>query len=298
MGLDYLLERLEDDLPIILDGGMGTELLRRFANRDHPLSSAIALLEDPELITSIHREYIEAGAQIIRINSFLTAEIALRSGGLGGYRDELPELAFELAEKAVTESGNDQIILAASLGPLGSFFKQKPGLDELQTAHEKHMARLSLSGVEVAFCETMTSSVEAMAAIQAAHSSGMEAIVSFVPADARHVKSGETLDTAIRSVIPLNPLAICLNCADPQVITPCLATLKSITSLPVGAYASVPTPRSWENWEDHLKMSVVRYVRHVLNWRQMGAKVLGGCCGITPQHIKLMNEKLLEESRE
>jgi len=298
-GHTFLEDLLASPSPIVLDGAMGTMLQQRIKKVDHPLMSAMALLDEPDTVTQLHAEYIAAGADIIRLNTFSTAEVCLRSGGLGAYRDELPEIAFEVAEKAVLESGRENVVLAATLCPLSSYFKNgNPSQEELQIAQEEHATRLALSGVEVAICETMPSVKEAVAAIKAAQSSGMEAIVSFVPGDPRHILSGETLDTAVRSVIPLSPLAICLNCAEAETIEGGLATLMSITQVAAGAYASVNLSHQSRVYEDHLKISVVRYMRFARAWASKGVRIVGGCCGTTPEHIKLIREKVDKDAQE
>ena len=269
---------------------MGTELSRRGYNYGDPLFPPRALLDNPGLVSKIHKDYVEAGCDLITTNTLCSAAVALQSAGLDEAEAEINELAFELAAAAAAKSkveGGTSV--AASIGPLSSFFPNRNPTDaQLMMAQESHASHLALAGAELALCETMPSVREARIAVQAAIHAGMEVIVSFVPKDSRHLISGETIDTAVRAIEPMGPKAICLNCCSLEVMDSALATLLALSSVPVGAYASIGTqPPDREE-----SSSTIHVLRHAERWLEFGVRIIGGCCGTTPEHIRTLRKKL------
>lgn len=279
---------------ILLDGAMGTELASRGFDITLPLYTAQALELKSDLVKQIHIEYIRAGVELITANSFCTAAVALRANGLDEMVDIYPEQAMILASEAVSSEGvEDDVVVAASLSPLSTYF---PGgqakEEELELAQEDHAARLALAGAELAICETMPSVKEARSALRAAVSAGLRPIISLVAYDARHLISGETLDTAVRALEPLQPSAICLNCSSLEVVNKAVSTLLALTSLPVGVYANLSTLGADYSADVNSGISTIQYLRHAQRWQEMGVKLIGGCCGSTPDHIKTLHDKL------
>jgi S-methylmethionine-dependent homocysteine/selenocysteine methylase len=278
---------------ILLDGGFGTELARRGFDTSLPLFPAQALLSGRDMVREIHADYIQAGAEVITANTFCTAEVALRTANLEQMKSSLPETSVTLACEAAEDAGKTDVEITASLSPLSAYFPGgNPGETELRAAQEDHAAAIALTGVDLVFCETMTSVREARAALEAADSAGMDAVVSLVPKDARHLLSGETIDTAVRALTPFNPLAICLNCCSIEVMDIAVPTLLSVTDLPVGAYASAASEMFKSKILVPTDVSAIQYVQHARRWQELGVRMIGGCCGTTPEHIKILREKL------
>lgn len=288
--VESFLERLATGPFILMDGAFGTEIAARGFDSSLPLYSARALMHAPDLVRRIHTDYIRAGAQLIRANSFCTAPIALRAAGLDRYQDEATDHAVRLAHEAVAAEGmQESVIVAGCMSPLGSWL-ERDGERELRNAHEAQAMRLAVAGVELVFCETMPSVREAVAAVQAVNAAGMRAVVSFVPSNARHLLSGETIDTALRKIVPLQPLMVCLNCCPPPVGDDAMPTFLSHTSLPVGIYASVSDTEKRADLP--VPPSVLNYHRHAERWLELGARLIGGCCGTTPAHISFLRNRL------
>lgn len=292
--LSTLEKKLESGAKVLLDGALGTEIASRGFDATLPLYTAQALLKDPDLVRSIHADYIEAGAEVLIANTFCTSEIALASVGLEKHRDDLPELAVQLALEAVEMAGkSEEVTVAAALAPLSSFFTGKnPSEEQLQETQEEHAARLALAGVDVVFCETMTSVKEARSAVLAAKASGLQTIISLVPSDTRHLSSGETLDTAVRSLIKYQPLAFCLNCCPLEIMDTAISSILSLAQCPVGAYASSSSFQFNHDSPVDSGISSLQYLRHAQRWMDLGVQLIGGCCGTTPKHIELLKKKL------
>jgi S-methylmethionine-dependent homocysteine/selenocysteine methylase len=168
-----------------------------------------------------------------------------------------------------------------------------PSEEQLLRAQNNHAHLIALEGIDTVFCETMTSSKEARAASIAARDNGMEFIVSFVPRDSRHLVSGETLDTALRNIEPLEPLAVCLNCCEVEIMDQAVSTLMSQTGLPVGVYASMRPEKYGNIPAESTEYSATKYQRFAERWLERGVKILGGCCGTGPEHIRIV-KKLIE----
>lgn len=272
---------------------MGTALAERGFDTSQKLYSAQALVKAPNLVRQIHLDYIEAGSEVILANTFCTSSVALASADMQKFKDDMPDIAIGIAEKAVEESGKgDDILIAGSLAPIASFFKSSPTEEQVFKAQEAHALRMAMAGVDLVFCETMNSVVESKAAVRAVKSAGLEAVVSFVPLNNRHLISGETLDTAIRAVLPYKPIALGLNCCNHQIMESTLATLLSFTSLPVAASGSMPQVKAPADIAQHREVSSLQYLLHAQHWYDMGARLLGGCCGTSPEHIRKLKEKL------
>ena len=291
--LRTFLDKLKSGKKILMDGAMGTTLIERGVDTSEKLYSAKVLLDNPDLVKQIHRDYIEAGSEVILTNTFCTSTRALTTASLQQHKDELPDLAVDLALQAVEESGRgDDVLVAGSISPLGTFFPSEPTPEQLFKAQEAHALRLAMAGVDVVFCETLTSVKESVAAVKAVKSAGLEVVASFVPIDTRHLMSGETLDTAIRAVLPFKPIAMGLNCCQSRVMESALPTLLSFTSLPVAASGSMPTAKPPVDLKKFREVSSLQYLLHAQHWYEMGARLLGGCCGTGPEHIRKLKEKL------
>lgn len=282
---------------VILDGGTGTELFRLGADTSPPLWSARALLDSPDLVRQVHAGYIRAGAEIVVANTFRTSRSVLEAAELPDLVDELPEMAVSLVLEAIEQEGAlGDVCPAGCLSPLVDITKNATIYEEdLATEHEEHAVKQALAGAELLVCETMTSVREAVIALRAAKAAGLPAVVSFVASNPRHLPSGETIDTAARAVEQLEPLAIALNCCPATVIEGALATLLAITNLPVGVYAHLGSHNPDGSWEFNPENSPAQYALQTERWYAMGARLIGGCCGSSPDYIKAVKDRLISE---
>ena len=282
----------------ILDGGMGSELAKRGLGASDGIWSAKALLEVPDLVAEVHRDFIKSGARVIITNSYSTIPSYLEKENMAGRYLELTELAGRIARQVVDES-DQQVLVAGSLPPLDVSYRAdlvpedteaQPIYANLVTALEPH--------VDLFLCETMSSAREARNAIASARSiiGGDKPVwVSWTLADNgdRGLRSGETVAEAYELVTPFSPDAFLFNCTDPQAITFGLSELLEMTDKPVGAYPnSFHVPEGWtldnEVSLDRREMSPEEFLRVATKWEAMGALIIGGCCGIGPDHISLL----------
>ncbi len=280
--------------PTVLDGSTGHELRSRL-EFDERLWSATALLEAPEVVRDLHGDYIRAGADVITTNTYGLVPARLREVGIEDRLDELAGLACRLADRARGEGGRE-VMIAGSLPPLrGSYRPDRVGdHDEILPIYER-LAGLLADHVDVLLCETMSTAAEAHAAAAAATTTGTPTWVAWTLDDASDpvtLRSGESLADAVDALSDLEPEALLVNCCSPESITRAVPRLAAMTDLPVGGhpntFADIPddvVPDTTDRIVERDDLSPDAFADAATGWLEAGATVVGGCCGIGPDHI-------------
>lgn len=280
---------------VVLDGAMGTELQRRGIVTALPLWSTHALLHAPHVVRIVHWEYLRAGADVLTTNTFRTNVRTLRRAGMEHRWEELNLKAVQLAFEARDRYPETRrIFIAASIAPVEECYAPHlvPPDEELEEEHTRQIRLLAMSGVDLLLIETMNTIREATIASRIAATTGKEWIVSFVCSNDGNILSGESLAEAVRAIEPLRPAMICVNCVSANHISGALRQLRSLTDIPLGAYANVGTPSADCGWELQHDASIDEYTDRALEWVAFGSRLVGGCCGTTPEYISKLNEKL------
>jgi homocysteine S-methyltransferase len=274
-----LRERLATGPPLILDGATGTELERRGIPSELPLWSARGLIESPETVLAIHRAYVAAGAEALTANTFRTQRRTLEKAGQGHRAGELTTRAVALAHEAAS---GDHIFVLGSAPPLEDCFHPELVPDDapLVREHREHARHLVEAGVDAVLVETMNTIREAVAAVRAARECGAPVLASFVTRCRARLLSGEPLDEAVDAVVELGPLAVGVNCVPPAAVSPCLGVLQR-AELPFLVYANLIGPGEARSPEE--------YARCAAGWIAAGARIVGGCCGTRPDHIRALS---------
>lgn len=286
----------------ILDGGMGGEIQRRIPEAAHGLWSATALVRQPDLVSRIHREFIDAGAQVITTNTYSTVPSYLAKGGMADRYEELTATAARLAREAAPAGG--PVRVAGSLPPLDESYRADlvPPADEAAPVYAA-MARAMVPHVDLFLCETMSCAEEARTAAAAAleHGQGKPVQVSWT-LDERPgagLRSGETVTEAFERLADLPIDAYLFNCTHPEAMEAGLAELAPLTERPIGGYPNRlnAVPAGWTLDNDvvtGLRPDLPRelYVASILRCIDQGASIVGGCCGIGPDYIRALSERL------
>jgi S-methylmethionine-dependent homocysteine/selenocysteine methylase len=291
-GPSSLATRLAQRDLLVLDGATGTELERRGAAATLPLWSARALMEAPELVAAIHRDYVDAGADILTANTFRTQRRNLEHGGVGERAAELTRLAVEIARQAAGENAVDrEVFVVGSAPPLEDCFRPDlvPSDHELAREHSEHAEHLAAAGVDGILIETMNSGREALAALRAARATGLPSLVSFVCWDGARLLSDESLQSALDRIEPAGPDAVLVNCLPPSNTAACLPVLR-LSQQPFGLYPNLGTPTPPAGHSEPLEPG--QLAEQAAAWRVAGASVLGGCCGTTPAHTHAIAQRL------
>jgi len=283
---------------VILDGGMGQEIIRRGVPQRHGLWSASALIEAPQVVRAIHEDYIRAGARVVTTNTYITARTRLEIAGIPERFAELNRLAGELARQARDACG-EAVLIAGSLPPL--YASYRPDLVrgfEISAPCYREMADVLAPYVDLFLCETMSSGDEALAAVCGAKGTGKPVWVAWTLADggADVLRSGETIAQAA-AVLDGQPVSAFLaNCCSPESITAAMPRLVALDRGPVGGYANgfVDIPPGAEV-RDNLPaargdLDPESYLRHASRWVDAGARLVGGCCEVGPAHIARLAE--------
>jgi S-methylmethionine-dependent homocysteine/selenocysteine methylase len=281
---------LEAHAPLILDGAMGTELQRRGVDTGLPLWSARALAEAPETVLQIHRDYLDAGADMLTANTFRTTRRTFRRAALPDRSEEHTRLAVELALHARTGAPGRPVLVAGSIAPLEDCYRPDlvPPDDELQEEHGEQARRLAAAGVDLLLLETMGTIREARLAAAAAAETGMDFIISFLCDREGRLYGGESLGRAVTAVTPFRPVALSINCVPARCALPAIRQLKAGTSVPWGIYANTGVAGQEQAASLIPDVTPEEYGQLALEWFHQGASFLGGCCGTTPEHVAVL----------
>jgi len=285
----------------LLDGGMGQELSRRAASPPTPLWSSQVLLDEPDLVTALHREYIEAGADLITLASYTATPERLARHGLAARFESLQDAALDAARRARDAAGRSNVRVAGSLPPLFGSYRPDtmPEEGEALESYRRIVARQA-PGVDLILCETMASIAEARVATTAALESGLPVWVALTVDDDRsgRLRSGESLATARAALEPLGIAALLLNCSTPEAIDAAWPALAAAT-VPIGAYANAFTSvaalepgGTVDVLQARTDLGPEAYAGRAARWIEHGATIVGGCCETTPAHVRALAERL------
>ena len=287
----------------LIDGGLGQELYRRSGSAADPLWSVKVMQDQPELVEAVHRDFIEAGAEVLTLNTYAaTPERLIRDGDLS-WLEPLHTQALALADAARKKSvcPRGPVRLAGCLPPLiGSYSQEATPDNETCKKHFQRMVRAQ-SQADLFICETMSSIREGILAAEAGLEGGKPVLLSFTVSDgtgAPMLRSGESIERMVESVRHLPLAGLLLNCSTPEAISRALPQLKA-GNLPFGAYANGFTsvaPLKPGGTVDALQMrhdlGPQAYADWAMRWVDMGASFIGGCCEVGPAHIRVLGERL------
>lgn len=294
---------------LLLDGGTGRELLRIGAPFRQPEWSALALIEAPEYVTEVHRRYIHAGAQIITTNTYAVVPFHI------GARFEregraLAALAGRLARAAAAEAPH-RVQVAGSLPPVcGSY---RPDLFDAAVAEPvlQQLVQALDPYVDLWLSETVGSEAEMVLMSEVLTGHRQPWWVSYTLADhttrspGAQLRSGEPVQPAVIRAARLGARAVLFNCCQPESIGAALIAAKHALNdasmgeaVMVGAYANAFAPQTLtananaELSELRADLGPSQYLKWAREWLEQGARIIGGCCGVGPEHIALIAESL------
>lgn len=295
MSYEPIRKKLAAKQVVVLDGGIGTEILRRNVTwADHQLAN------NPDFVRGIHEDYIKAGADVISTNSFQLCRRALYNHfrdekhaqhigarDLEGRANKLLAASVKLAIEAREHAGaSGKVAVAAAVTTLEWCFRPDlaPDAKRAQAEYREIFQVVKDAGADLVLLETVNSVGEASAALEVARAVGLPCWVAFVPDYRGKLFTGENFQQAVAALEPLKVDAILLNCAPPDDITSGMKELAPHTKVPIGTYAHVGRfdPPEWMFTNEY---PPARYREESAGWKQMGATILGGCCGTTPDHI-------------
>ena len=290
----------------LLDGGVGQELHRRSRRQSAPLWSAQVMIDEPELVETVHLEFIEAGAQVITVNSYSATPHRLARAARSGMFETLQNAALRAAKAARDRSGRD-VLIAGCLPPLAASYR--PDLtpsEDVCLADYRRIVAAQADQVDLFLCETLATVTEARTATLAACESGRTVWTALTvdDADGTVLRSGEPVAYGARAALDAGADAILVNCSIPEAVARALPALAGIGA-PLGAYANgfvsvaaLEPGGTVDVLEARDDLGPEAYARYALDWAAAGATVLGGCCEIGPAHIAELARQLRLEGYE
>ena len=287
---------------ILLDGGMGQELIKLSKSDPHPLWSTFVMLEEPNLVRKVHETYIQSGASVITLNTYSTTPDRLAENGLYDKFSSLQTKAIDLAKSAIDNCGKD-VLIAGCLPPLvWSYVPEKaPSFDKCVDLYLE-IVRQQEKGVDLFICETMSSLKEAKAAVTAANTSKKDVWCAFSLEDNEkaELRSGEPLLSSVTEMQKIGQKKFLLNCSFPESIDKGIEVMRNNCDH-FGGYAngftSIEPLKSASNvsvLETRKDLGPKEYAKHALGWARNGASIIGGCCEIGPDHISHLHKVLVE----
>ncbi|CAG0968915.1 enediyne biosynthesis protein CalE2 [Anaerolineales bacterium] len=284
------LSSLSQPRKLILDGATGTELNRRGVDTGLPLWSANALLtdRDSKILQQIHEDYLRAGADIITTNTFRTHRRALAPSGNADRALELTSRAVTIARGAIINVNVDSPkFIAGSISTLEDCYRPDlvPSDEELRAEHAERIGHLVQCGVDLILIETINTIREAAVMAKLAVETGLPVVVSFVCDREGKILSGETLTDAANRLLPLDISVIGVNCGPTTDLVEPLAELRQAcgADFPLIAYGNIGYADDKVGWVNTDAENPQTYCQHVSQWQ---VKIVGGCCGTTPEHIR------------
>ena len=287
-----------------LDGGLGQEINKRsHQEASHPLWSVKVMHEEPNAVVNAHKDFLAAGAKVIGLNNYTATITRLSRHGYGAKFLETHQLAIQLINQAIDESGvaRDAINIAGCLPPLFASYVASDVLDYSQSYDEYcQLIDAQASGVDLFLVETLSSIMEAKAAIAALKNRGKQTFIGLTLSDdlSNTLRSGESLNKAIESLSGEHIDALLVNCCYPEAIDTAMPLLKS-SGLRFGGYANgfasvkkLAPGSTVDQLEFRSDLTPEKYAEHVMRWVGSGATIIGGCCEIGPEHISYLNHHL------
>jgi homocysteine S-methyltransferase len=288
-----LLERVARGEIVLMDGGTGTGLQALGVPMDGEAWSAVANLTHLDAVQRLHASFLDAGADVLITNTFAAGPGPLAAAGYADRVDEANRNAVSAANAARARAGRDDVVIAGSMsrmvanGLSRSEPSGPPTQDRLLDAYRRQAGILADAGVDVIALEMMGATAHAVPAVAAAAETGLPVWLGISIGEATAGQAttidGEDVADLIESVRTGAIDAVLVMHTDVRLVSDSLSVIGAVWTGMVGAYPHVGewTPPNWV-FSDVPPSTFAGYAR---DWVVNGASVVGGCCGIGPEHI-------------
>lgn len=293
-----LERRMGEGEVVVLDGATGTELEKRGVPMDDAAWCATALVTHPGTVREVHEDYIKAGADVVITNTFPTSRHVLGPAGLGDRFRELNELAVELAKQARENAAERPVYLAGSISTFSARLDDalQPPEEEARANYREQAEVLAEAGVDLIALEMLRDVRQAGYAVEGAVATGLPVWAGFsckLRDDGTVVLlDGENTLAEALEEMPLSGVSVVSVMHTLVEDTP--AALDQAARGWDGLVGAYPHAGRFvmPNWQFTDEISPRGFADEALRWLDAGARAIGGCCGIGPEHIMALGEAL------
>ena len=301
-----VIDRLSNGETILLDGATGSELENRGVQMDNTWCGTASL--EKEILKQIHKDYISAGSQIITTNTYASSRMMLESGGVGDRFEEINLSAINAALDARNESGRDDILIAGSLShqvPYEDAFRTQEDRDKYKSKltadfFKKNFDEMALllanNGCDFLLLELMYRPDRMEVIFESAKKANIPIWAGF---SARKTSWSQSLslttdyDLSFKDLIKiihnydLGAVGI-MHCVI-NVIEVCIKELRNTFDGPIMVYPEVAVFK-FPNYDRSNVISPKDFLNEAKKWKSLGAQIIGGCCGTSVEHIKVLQD--------
>ncbi|MBR9976913.1 MAG: bifunctional homocysteine S-methyltransferase/methylenetetrahydrofolate reductase [Bacteroidetes bacterium] len=285
---ERFIDRLQQGT-LLFDGGIGTEFYRRgvFINKCYDELN----LGNPALVAQVHRDYVQAGVDIIETNTFGANPIKLAAHGLIDALENINRRGAEIAR----EAAGDEVYVAGSIGPLGTQMEPLGPLarEEARALFATQVRALCDGGVDLFVLETFIYPEELQQAILAVRECCDKAVIAHITInDDASSLTGARPEVLLAELAAMNPDALGVNCTvGPSVMLTWLERVRDLTDLPLSVMPNAGKPKNVDG--RNIYLTSPEYLgTYAKRYIQAGANIIGGCCGTGPEHIRHMRNAI------
>ena len=276
--------------PLLMDGAMGTELMRRGIDLPLPLWSSMANIEEYDHVTTIHKEYIKSGSNVITTNTFRTTpRTFMKAGYSASDAFKLSKQSFKMAVKAANEARNGKnILIAGSIAPLEDCYvpNEFPGKKIAKNEFQFITNMVSNSNVDIILFETMGNYDEIETALQVSQHIQMEKWLSIIIKDKNHLLDNTKMDKVIKLATVSNIDMLLINCTSTKIITDALPSFLKLWKGKWGTYPNAGKSMPTKEGVFGSILSDDQFSNDISQYISIGASLVGSCCGSTPVTVQ------------
>jgi S-methylmethionine-dependent homocysteine/selenocysteine methylase len=289
---EKLIARIEAGERIVIDGATGTEVERRGVPKLKNAWNGGGTLSHPDIVRGIHQDYIRHGAEIVISNTFATHRHCLRDAGVEDQFEAYNRRAVELAIEARTLMNRPDVLVAGGMS-YWSFIDRHPPLEQLLADATQQAAIMADAGAELLMLEMMVDIDRMLVLLEAGQASGLPVWVGFSmqanEAGTMCLFSGEPLADALAALEGRGVPLVNVMHTEVRDVDACLDVVEKHWDGLVGVYAHTGDFVD-DNWIFDGIIAPEDYAAAARGWLERGVKVIGGCCGIWPEHIEAVRE--------
>ena len=296
MPTQSILNRINNHEILVADGATGTNLIAR--GLPSGATPETWVMDKPEQVIQLHKEFIQAGANIILTSTFSATPIRLKGSTLEGQTEAVNHKAVELARSAI---GDKPVYLAGSLGPVGQLLKPLGPLtpEEVKSAYAQQAKALAEAGIDLFVIETQFDLGEIKAAIQGVREASDLPLVASLSYDrGKRTMMGINPAQAARELDGLPVDLIGINCGHSlEENRQNLVELRQATKKPIWFKPNAGLPHLDPSGQTTYDISPQEMGALVVSWLSAGAQVVGGCCGTSPAHLSEISRQVTSSNQ-